>query len=170
MARSTGEQKNDTYKLYGQAVKLLHDQKYDKAREVLTRCEEQFSDEIEVLARVRTYLKVCAQRQREDESKPKETEDLYLRGVIEHNNGNYDEALKIYKNALKKTDTDGDYIYLAMAAAESRAGKLDEALKHLKQSIEIDSDNRFAALYDPDFEPLRRNEQFQQLLREARKG
>jgi tetratricopeptide (TPR) repeat protein len=85
-------------------------------------------------------------------------------GVFQHNLGDYDQALDLFTKALKHSE-EKDHIYLAMAAGEACRGQVEEALDHLKKSIEIDSGNRIRALRDPDFESLAGNSEYKKLLR-----
>ncbi len=169
MASSATEQKTDASKRYGQAVRLLQEGNYDKARAALVEFEQKHPDQLQMLARARVFLKACERLKangRQQEKKP-EPKELYVVGLIEHNRGNYPKALEILGEALKKAPSDAAAIHLTMAASLVRQGNSAEAIKHLKSSIDKDPSYRVWIANDPDFESLHRNDEFLKLIRRS---
>ena len=153
------------YTLYTQALSLLHQKKHRPASKQFTRLIETFPSEIEVIARARSFLRIC-DRYLPDPKKDsaRSPEELFNQGVFYHNDGRYDKALGNYSQALKLSKKNNDHIYYAMAATELSMGNADDALEHLKTAIQLNEENRFFAYNDPDFDPLTTNNRFRKLI------
>ncbi len=54
---------------------------------------------------------------------------------------------------------DAGFLY-NLACAESLLGRKEEALEHLRQSVEADADFKKNALEDPDFDAIRDDPEF----------
>ncbi len=162
------KQKN-IYHLYEQALKLLFQSKYKPARDLFLKLKDTFPEQIDVLARVNSFLAVCDSRLHDQEEKPpSNAEDFFDLGVVNHNLESYEVAKNCFTQALKLEKKDSDYIYYALAATEVCLGNSEKALRHLAKAIEIKEDNRFFAGNDPDFGSLEKNEEFQDLVRSQR--
>jgi tetratricopeptide (TPR) repeat protein len=74
----------------------------------------------------------------------------------------YDKAYEVLAEARDEYPDDAGLLY-NLACAESRLGRTDEALEHLEQSF---TQKRFkdAAVTDPDFDPIRDDPRFTQLV------
>ena len=152
------------YKAYEEALKLFHKKQYAKAKDRLTQVIKKFPEETEVLARVRTFLKVCERQLKSHKDTASSPEELFNQAVFYHNAGQYERALENYARALKVSKKDQDHIYYAMAATELSMGSTDKALKHLEQAIQMNQENRFFAHNDPDFQILATDTTFQELV------
>lgn len=161
----TGESKATIYHIYQEGLTLLHEKKYKKANQRLLHIVNKFPQELEVIARVKSLLKVCEKNMRVEEKQPRTGEGVFHQGVVCHNAGRFNEALDCYSRALKLTKKEKDHIHYALAATEASLGNNEKALSHLKKAIQIRQKNRFFANNDPDFEPLRENERFTELIR-----
>ena len=145
---------------FGKALELLHGGKYPQAAELLEQVADNAED-IQLADRARIHLEICRSRAAEDT----ENGDPYLRAVFEKNNGNLKQALKLCRQQ-KAEDADERYAYL-MASIQALAGADDEALGLLEAAIRLEPKNRVHAFHDPDFESLRGNEEFAQLVQAA---
>ncbi len=155
----------ELYRLYEQALELLYQNSYKKARDQFVRLLEKFPTDIEITSRAKTFIRVCDRHlDREQKQPPLTSEDIFNQAVIHHNASRYEEALTTLSQAMKLTRKKKDHIHYAMAAAEICMGNTDQGLKHLKKAIEINEENRFFARNDPDFEPVTQDAAFQQLL------
>jgi len=155
----------DVYALFAQALGLLHQKKHKQASKQFTRLIEAFPGEIEVIARARSFLRICdgyLQHPKKDSART--PEEIFNQGVFHHNAAQYDKALGDYSRALKLSKKDNDHVYYAMAATEFSMGNADDALKHLEKAIQLNEENRFFAHNDPDFELLATNKQFRKLV------
>ena len=156
----------DVYHLYERALGLLHQKKYKPARDLFLKLKDAFPEQIDVLARVNSFLAVCDTSLDDQEEKPpSNAEGFFDLGVVNHNLGRYEVAQNCFAQALKVEKKDSDYIYYALAATEVCLGNSEKALKHLKRAIEIREDNRFFARNDPDFGSLTKSQEFQDLVR-----
>ena len=68
--------------------------------------------------------------------------------------GEYDKAVEALEQLLVETPEDAAVLY-NLACAESLTGKRQEALGHLKRSVELDPDFRELAEKDSDFDAIR---------------
>ena len=151
--------------LYAQALSLLHQKKHKPASKQFTRLIETFPGEIAVIARARSFLRICERYLLDPKKDSARTpEEIFNQGVFYHNDGRYDEALGDYSRALKLSKKNNDHIYYAMAATELSMGNADDALQHLEKAIQLNEENRFFANNDPDFEPLATNNRFRNLV------
>jgi tetratricopeptide (TPR) repeat protein len=73
--------------------------------------------------------------------------------------GEYDKAIEVLVQLLTETPDDASVLY-NLACAESLTGKRQEALDHLKRSVELDPEFRELAEKDSDFDPVRDDEGF----------
>ena len=159
----------EVYQLYERAVRWVYQKKHQEARSLFHKIRDKFPSELEVLDRVNTFLEICEGRlQKREKGSPSTAEEFFDHGVMDHNRGLHEKALESFSAALKLAKKDSGFIHYAMAAAEVSLGNHEEALKSLKRSIQIQEDHRFFAQNDPDFEPLMRNEEFQELVRSPR--
>ena len=154
----------DVYALYAQALNLLHQKKHKQAKKQFIRLIEAFPSDIEVIARARSFLRICDRYLQEQKKDSASTpEEIFNQGVFYHNAGQYDKALGDYSRALKLSK-DKDHVYYAIAATELSMGNADDALKHLEKAIQLNEENRFFAHNDPDFKLLNTNKQFRKLI------
>ena len=155
----------ELYRLYEDALDLLHQNSYKKARNQFVRLLEKFPTDIEITSRAKAFIRVCDRHLDREQKQPALTsEDIFNQAVIHHNASRYEEALTTLSQAMKLTPKRKDHIHYAMAAAEIGMGNTDQGLKYLKKAIEMNEENRFFARNDPDFEPVIKNAAFQELL------
>lgn len=164
VSSKTGKSGPTICHIYEEALTLLYEKKYKKANQRLSHIVNKFPQELEVIARVKSLLKVCEKNMRVEEKQPQTGEEVFHQGVACHNAGKSDEALDCFSRALKLTKKEKDHIHYALAATEASLGNNENALRHLREAIQIRQENRFFANNDPDFEPLHENEQFEELL------
>lgn len=141
-------------------VKAMYGSSFDKAADAFERVIEE-SDQPELAERARQYLAICRTRLAGDDGGG--DEEPYLKAVLLRNQGRLDEALAI---ARKGDDDDGRFHYLT-ASIHAVQGELDEARAALEKAIGIDPKNRVYAFHDPDFTPLRQDDEHAGLFRVA---
>jgi tetratricopeptide (TPR) repeat protein len=76
----------------------------------------------------------------------------------------YDKAMEVLAKALEEHPDEATLLY-NLACAESMAGQTGDALEHLRQSVEREERFRELARTDTDFDPLRADPEFQQIIR-----
>ena len=137
--------------------------RFGEARMLFRGLIEQHSGVAEVTARARTYLAIAEARLRSESAMPRNAEELYDRGVIELNRGDFVAAQEMFERALKR-DPEAAHIYYGLAATRSRLGALEPALQSLGRALELQPNLRVRAQHDPDLAPLRNEPEYEQLI------
>ena len=150
---------------FEKALKLLHKRDYEKAAEVLDSLIEDFPEERDVLERARAYRALCARALAERKSafKPKGFEEIVKYGVYLHNRGEFEEALKFLRQA-EEIHPRNEHVLYCLAATAARAGDTAAALKALRTAIQASPGNRALAKSDSDFDPIRNDDEFIDLV------
>ena len=154
--------------LFGDAYKALGERKFENASRIFDKIVKGFPEEEEVLARVRTFQRVC---ERAIEAKGRKRTRLNAEahfdlGVYHHNNGDYTEATDHFQKALKSAGKQSDHVLYAQAATKVQQGSLEEGLADLQKAAKIDEANLVFASNDPDFEPVQEHPKFLKLIGE----
>jgi len=137
--------------------------RFAEARMLFRALIEQHSGVAEVTARARTYLAIAEARMRSESAMPRNAEELYDRGVIELNRGDFVAAQEMFERALKR-DSEAAHIYYGLAATRARLGALEPALQSLGRALEIQPNLRVRAQHDPDLAPLRNEPEYERLI------
>ncbi len=137
--------------------------RFAEARMLFRALIEQHSGVAEVTARARTYLAIAEARMRSESAMPRNAEELYDRGVIELNRGDFVAAQEMFERALKR-DSEAAHIYYGLAATRARLGALEPALHSLGRALEIQPNLRVRAQHDPDLAPLRNEPEYERLI------
>jgi tetratricopeptide (TPR) repeat protein len=149
--------------LLEKAIKLIYDREFKKARVELKTILDTCPGETEILARVRTYIRIC-EREEAAHKRPAVTNDqLYTLGVMAHNRGDYDAAASYFKQAFEK-HKNADYVYYSLAASMAMKGEFAEATTNLRKAIELNEENRVYAKNDADFSSLHADKDFADLV------
>jgi tetratricopeptide (TPR) repeat protein len=149
--------------LLEKGIKLIYQKEFRKARIELKSLFESYPSEPEILARARTYLRIC-DREEAAHKKPVITNDqLYNLGVMEHNRGEFEKAITFFRQSLEKNPS-SDHIYYSLAASFAMKGELAEALRNLQKAVGLNEENRVYAKNDSDFEPLHGEKEFSDLV------
>lgn len=144
---------------FGKAVEVMQKGDYDKARSAFEAIAESDLDEPVLRERARSYLRMCERRTAPDIAPPKTHEERYLRAVFLTNEGRTDEALGLLESALRDNPASAKYFY-ARASAYALSGQADAAVNDLRQAIAIEPQTRFQAVNDSDFERIREEPSF----------
>jgi tetratricopeptide (TPR) repeat protein len=135
--------------VFAAGLEAFHARKWDKAKAAFERVLTE-SDQTDLLSRARLYRDQTAMRA---SAPPVEEADPYLEAVVAKNRGDYAAVLEICSRGGRR-GKDERFAYLA-ASALALSGDLEEAVKMLQQSIELNPGNRVHAFHDPDFRVLR---------------
>lgn len=155
-------------KQYEDAVLLVHQQKYNKAKQEFEKVIAGPSREL--ADRARTHIRVVEQRlSRLGEQSPRSPEEHYQQGVTMMNLGRWDEAREHLLRA-KKLAPKADFVFYAMAALDCLTGEAEAAMGNLKMAIELRPENRYHARNDEDFAFLQEDPRFTELLYPEREG
>lgn len=149
---------------FEKAVKALGKRDHEKARELFDQLIESYPDERDLLDRARSYREVCrAALESKPAAKPKGFDALLSNAVLAHNRGEFEAALGLLDQALGLEPSSDDALY-CIAASAAQSGDADRALDALGKAIEIEPGNRAQARSDSDFDGLRENEAFIDLV------
>jgi tetratricopeptide (TPR) repeat protein len=156
------EQYELAVKDYASAVEKVQSRDWAGARPLLNALVKKYSTEpdlLDVADRARAYLKVCERRLGENDTAG---QDPFLLGVYHSNRGEFDEALKQFERAASEGGS--DRTHYALAAIRAQRGDHKGAIASLHQAIRADDRNRLYALNDPDFDSIRDEPEFIDLV------
>jgi tetratricopeptide (TPR) repeat protein len=80
-------------------------------------------------------------------------------GLVHFANEDYDKAAETYEQFLDERPGDAGFLY-NLACAESRLGRKESALKHLRESVEAEERFKESAVADADFDAIRDDPEF----------
>jgi tetratricopeptide (TPR) repeat protein len=80
-------------------------------------------------------------------------------GFVHFANEDYDKAAETFEQFLTERPGDAGFLY-NLACAESRLGRKDSALEHLRESVETEERYKADAVTDPDFDAIRDDPEF----------
>jgi tetratricopeptide (TPR) repeat protein len=141
------------------ALKLFNRQDFAAAKVSFEQLIANHSDQTDIAAPVRTYLAICEQKMVRTSAKNRNPDALYNQGVFEFNRGNVGAAIEIFEKALK-SEPRADHLLYSLAAAYARQGQDAKSVDALRKAIAVNPVHRSHARRDPDFTPLRTNQEF----------
>jgi tetratricopeptide (TPR) repeat protein len=109
--------------------------------------------------RAATYIRICNAKMAEPAAEPASAEDCYYQAVLLINRRDTQAAIAMLERALRENPGAPDYLY-ARASAWALEGKAESAVKDLREAIKGEPAMRFQAVNDPDFEPIREEPAF----------
>jgi tetratricopeptide (TPR) repeat protein len=168
-AAVTDRRSQQALDLFERAAKALGKHDWEKARDLLDSLIESQPDQRDLLERARAYRAVCERALLEAKKtpfRPKGFEDLLNHGVFLHNRGEFEEALKVLRQAAE-IHPKNEHVLYCLAATSARAGDSAAALKALRSAIAVSPANRAQARGDSDFDPIREDEEFIELVHPA---
>jgi tetratricopeptide (TPR) repeat protein len=151
---------------FEKGVKAVGKRDFERAQAAFDEVIGSYPEERDVVERARAYRAVCERSLTEAKRssfRPKGFEDLINHGVFLHNRGEYEEALKLLRQAAEMHPRNEHVLY-CLAATAARAGDTAAALKALRSAIGVSVDNRAHARVDSDFDPIRDDEEFVELV------
>ena len=151
------------------AVELLHKRQYEQARDQFLNIASSNSDEPTLVDRARTYALICDQRMAPPQDSPESADDFYYRAVLLANDGDYDDALPLFERALVGMPNSPKVLY-ARASTWALKGNAEAAVADLRRAITADPQVRFQAANDPDFEPIREEPAFIDIIEPTPSG
>lgn len=139
---------------FEQALGLLHQGRPAEALVKFRALAAEHDEELGLAERARGFIAVCERRTAGPATLPQTHEALYLEGVAASNAGRLDEALTMLDRAVEMRPQEAAYLY-ARASVRALQGAADAAAGDLRRAIQLDAKLRFQALNDPDFEKVR---------------
>jgi tetratricopeptide (TPR) repeat protein len=141
--------------------------RFAEARMLFRKLIEQHAGAAEVTARARTYLAIAEARLRSESALPRNAEELYDRGVIELNRGEYVAAQEMFERALRR-EPEAAHIHYGLAATRARLGSVDLALQSLERALQLQPSLRLRAQHDLDLMMLRNDPDYERIVFAAR--
>jgi tetratricopeptide (TPR) repeat protein len=140
---------------FAAAVEDVTKGRFAEAMPVFASIGKRMSDEEPILAdRSRSFASVCARRLAAPAADTSDPDQLFHRAVYASNAGRYDDALSLLDKALTARPNDPTVFY-ARASVRGLQGNVDGAAGELKRAVALDPHLRFQAASDPDFEKVR---------------
>ncbi|MGH9750283.1 MAG: tetratricopeptide repeat protein [Candidatus Polarisedimenticolia bacterium] len=150
-------------KEFERGITLMQKQNYAEARGHFQVILDNHQQERELVDRARIYARICAGLAEKREPQPRKPEDYFYFGVMKANDADYDAAVTWLQKALQATPKD-EKVHYVLASTLALKGERRDALEHLRTAVELNATNRIHARNDPDFEPLRDDDNFQNLI------
>jgi len=153
----------DALLAFERAIRVLQRHDYREAAEGLRVLISRFPGERALLDRARVYLEHCERELRRKPPAPKTIEERLTAATAALNLGDDRRAQALAESVLAEEPRQDLALYL-LAAIAARRGAVDAALVYLGQAIAIGPEVRAQARLDNDFESLRGNERYRQLI------
>lgn len=144
---------------FGKAVQVMQKGDFSGAQGAFETIATSDLDEPVLRERARSYGQMCARRTASPTAPPRNSEERYLHAVVQLNRGQIDEALTLLEQALRENPASAKLFY-ARASAHAVKGRAEAAVEDLRQAIAIEPQTRFQAVNDPDFEKIREEPSF----------
>ncbi len=139
---------------FGAAIDLLRQGSYARAMEIFEVLRKENPEEPVLAERSRTYSAICARKLAPPHARPETADELYFAGVVSANDGEYARAIE-YLDRAAQLDASSAGILYARAAARALSGLAEAAAADLRQAVALDPRCRFQAANDPDFDKVR---------------
>ena len=149
--------------LYEQALEALRAGRFQKAATNLRQIIDEFPEEPELHERCQLYLKVCKRGSEPQAPQPRTLKEHVYAATLALNAGAEDEALR-HLTAAGEQDPANDHVHYMLAVARALRGETNASVEHLRRAIELNPDNRLLAIQEPDFDPLRSEKVFQNVV------
>jgi tetratricopeptide (TPR) repeat protein len=149
---------------YEVGLKFMHAEEFEKAMRSFSNLIVDHADEPEIQERAKVLIHACEKKiQEKARTVLRSADDYYNLAIAELNRRELESAIQHLQHALKLMPK-GEHILYALATANALNGNRDQALHYLKQSIQYRGENRFLAARDSDFDSLRDDGEFRQLV------
>jgi len=146
--------RKQTLALYETALKLMQAGKFEKAHvaftQMLTTAPHDLAD------RIRMYISACVAQISKGSTR-------YDYAISLLNQGNYEDAREHFQAILLK-EKSADYAFYGLALLASMTGDTATCIEHLTEAIRLNTQNRFQARSDSDFDSVADDPRFTELL------
>jgi tetratricopeptide (TPR) repeat protein len=146
---------------YESGLRALQERKYDKAKALFQKVIASGSREL--CDRANVHLNTCNQHLERAATSFKTPEEHFDYAISLMNVGDYIGARE-HLDKLAKQAPKADYVQYGLAALASLTNHPEEALRYLSEAIQLNSNLRFQARNDSDFQNLFEDPRFTELL------
>jgi len=158
---ATDAARKSTLALYESALKLMQAGKYEKAHEAFNKMLESAPQDL--ADRIRMYISACVAQVHKGTNSFQTREERYDYAISLLNQGNYADARQHLQEILLQ-EKSADYALYGLALLASLTGDADTCIDHLTEAIRLNSQNRFQARLDSDFDGVAEDPRFTELL------
>jgi tetratricopeptide (TPR) repeat protein len=151
------------------ALETMHKGDFESARQGFDKIAAEHSDEGSLAERARMYSRYCAGRLAGPAPEPQGADEMFYAAVIRSNNGDADGAIELIDRALK-IEPESPRLLYARASAAAIKSDADSAVQDLRRAIAVDPQVRFQAANDPDFEVIREEPAFIDIIEPTPSG
>jgi tetratricopeptide (TPR) repeat protein len=144
---------------FATALELFHKGELAEAKEIFESIRSSNPDEPVLTERAATFIRICNRRSQSPAADPSTPEEYYYQAVVMINKGECDTAITLLDQALQASPSSARYLY-ARASASAIKGDTEKAVSDLREAIAADPQIRFQATNDPDFEQIREEPAF----------
>jgi len=154
---------------FGAALELLHQHEYQRAREQFLAVAANALDEPALIERAHSFARICERRVAGPPAEPTNADERYHRAVSLANSGQHESAIALFDRVLQDEPTSVRALY-ARASTWALRRNPDAAVADLRRAIQAEPRVRFQAVNDPDFEPIREEPAFIDLIEPSPAG
>jgi Tfp pilus assembly protein PilF len=154
---------------YNKGIEALRREDYGSARELFEAVRVQAKSEPELGDRATTYARICERKLAPASGDAPDSAEMYRTAVFLLNSGDVDEALTLLNRALVEDPMSVDVLYVR-ACAWALKGAAEKAVGDLRQAMAVDPKVRFQAVNDPDFENIREEPSFIDIIEPTANG
>jgi tetratricopeptide (TPR) repeat protein len=126
-------------------------------------------DEPILADRARTYASICVRKLAQPATGVADADALYHLGIVATNAGRLDEAWSLLEKAAGQRPNDASILY-ARASVRGLQGNVEGAAAELKKSVALDPKFRFQAASDSDFDKVRDEAAFIDIIEPSNAG
>jgi tetratricopeptide (TPR) repeat protein len=119
--------------------------------------------------RARTYASICGKKTAAPDAGGSDAESYYHRGVVAVNAGRLDDAWAFLEKAVALRPGDASILY-ARASVRGLQGNVEGAASELKRALAIDPTFRYQAVSDSDFDGVRDEAAFIDVIEPSHAG
>jgi len=147
---------------YEAGLRAMQEHKFDKAK---PHFQKVIAGPIkELIDRANVHLSICNQHlERSAANQFKTPEEHFDYAVSLMNIGDYVTAREHLEKLLKQ-NAKSDYVVYGLAALDCLTGHVEDSLRHLDEALRLNSQLRFQARNDSDFQNLAEDPRFTELL------
>lgn len=149
--------------IYETGVRALQRHDFAVGAESFRSVIQRYPEERELGERATLFLQVCERETARRAAPPESASDAVMAATVALNAGDPDAALVRLGKVLERTP-ESDHAHYIMAVALAEKGDSGRALRHLRQAITLNPDNRSNAIKDPDLTALRELSAFRELV------
>jgi len=150
-----------TLALYESALKLMQAGKYEKAHAAFILMLDTAPDDL--ADRIRMYISACVAQISKGTASFESHEERYDYAISLLNHGHYEDARQHFQEILLKNKA-ADYAFYGLALLSSMTGDTQKCIDHLTEAIRLNTQYRFQARSDSDFDPVADDPRFTELL------